>query len=643
MSVVEGSRTEAVRPFAPLPVPSSIEGPRTRRLVKRLALILTAVFVVGLAVEVAAASPALIALGLGLLLPGGGFLYAGAYWMFAASLVVFVLSLLVFAVMSPYWVPPLVWVALAGAAALVVGGETVEPARWIIPAVVLALVAVTLVARRAQFRGFLAEVTRRNEHLSGRTWTAPAAEVVRPAASTLGDDDLGALRRGLDLLLQPVDGFEGFLTRDQYREAAWRYQINFASWNLSMYQYVHAPAFSGYLTEAQRLGIEKTLDPRVWRYWRYEHLLGSLRWDPDPIKTDNIMLSGYFAAQIGAYETASGDHRFSEPGALTFDDGRHRYPYDYGSICRALRDNFASGPLCMFPCEPNWVYPQCNEVGMVGLLFHDQLHGDGLAESVWDSFVDSAAQDLARPDDRVVTLRSNRWGVAIPGMEVGVMSDAGSAFWMSPMLPEVAARRWELARHDNLRIDGDGALTLLQGGRIDRVDPGNYNLNSGAFTFASMMLAAREMGDEEIYTAALVGLERECEPEVRNGARHLRKASPMAQGAATIARVMRKHAWHDMVRVGQDPRVYSGPRLDQAPYPDVLVARAVSDGRGLELELVPGAGGGRVDLVLGGLATGGDYIVSGAVDGSARASEQGFAALRVDLDRRQRVEVRPRT
>ena len=62
-----------------------------------------------------------------------------------------------------------------------------------------------------------------------------------------------------------------------------RYQLNFVQYAMAMSQYTRTPAFTGYLAEAQRNAIEKMLDPRVWKYWRWENLWGNLRWEPDPM------------------------------------------------------------------------------------------------------------------------------------------------------------------------------------------------------------------------------------------------------------------------------------------------------------------------------------------------------------------------
>ncbi len=108
-----------------------------------------------------------------------------------------------------------------------------------------------------------------------------------------------------------------------------------------------------------------------------------------------------------------------------------------------------------------------------------------------------------------------------------------------------------------------------------------------------------------------------------------------------LARFGRRGGFHDLVNRGPDPTHLDGPRLAEVPYPDVLVARAASDGTALELVLRPGAGGGRCSLQLDGLRSGARYRARGAVAPSFDADESGRAVVQVDLSDRLEVRVAP--
>ncbi len=623
--------------FPLLPEPSSLAGPRSRARMRRTFAVLGAAWALGLACAVLDLGPAATAGGLGLLLPGGGLVYTGNWVWAIVALAGFLLAFTVFWLLSPLWLPILVWLGTAVWAALLADGVTDVPgARVGVPVALGALLVVGGLVRLAAFRRIRRDVVARNERLAGRTWTPPVREGTPPVSAPLSDEDLAHQRYVLDLMLQPLDRFDGFVTLDQFREAAWRYQLNTAGWALALAQYTTTPAFSGYLEEAQRNAIEKMTHPRVWTYWRWENLLGNLRWNPDPMVRDNIMLTGFFAAHLGAFETATGDTRYSRPDALAFDDGRHAYPYDYPKVVQRLVDNWAGAPLCMFPCEPNWVYPHCNELAMTGTLMHDRLHGTDHAGPIRAAFDRAVVEEFSTPDDRVLNMRSSTLGLSVPGLAKSSLTEADAAWLLSPILPAVAARRWELFR-PGLSVR-DGRLEIAELGAFDIVDVGNYKIPTQVYILATIMIAAREMGDEEIYAAAKARMDADFAPTLRDGALHI-DASPYVAMMATMARFSRRHAWHDLTHRDRPAAWRTGPRLAEAPYPEVLVARAVTDGRDLDLELVPGAGGGRFDLVIDRLApSGGFRLENGDL---VTADAQGRAVVTVDLPARTRVRLYP--
>jgi hypothetical protein len=87
-----------------------------------------------------------------------------------------------------------------------------------------------------------------------------------------------------------------------------------------------------------------------------------------------------------------------------------------------------------------------------------------------------------------------------------------------------------------------------------------------------------------------------------------------------------------------------GPLLLQAPYPDVLVARAVNDGGVLSGVLKPGralAVGATYALELGQLLPGKRYRCEGLCDPDFIADERGEARVWVKLAERQSFRVSP--
>jgi hypothetical protein len=94
---------------------------------------------------------------------------------------------------------------------------------------------------------------------------------------------------------------------------------------------------------------------------------------------------------------------------------------------------------------------------------------------------------------------------------------------------------------------------------------------------------------------------------------------------------------------GPPASALSGPILEDATYPDVLVAKAFSHGDDLELVLYPGNGDGVQNLGLERLRPNATYTVTGGVEGQLVAGSDGRARLNVRLSGRTAVYLVPTT
>jgi hypothetical protein len=452
----------------------------------------------------------------------------------------------------------------------------------------------------------------------------------------LTPDDLELERYLLDLTLQPLDRFDGFSHIEQYLLSALRYQLNYACYALALAQYRYTPAFTGYLTEAQANAIEKMRDKKVWGYWAHECLVGYQRWDPDPIKFANVMYTGFFGVMLGAFETLN-DDRFSKPGALTLrwsEDTEYRY--EFSSLCEAIVHNMdisKQGPL--YPCEPRLIYPMCNAFSLATLLMHDRLYGtDFSADRVEQMAQAYQTHRYLRPDNRFMAARGPLKFVMGPS----VGNDGVMSYWLHYSMPDQAAKTWENLRTNLVRVENDDVKIDATG--WETLDPGNYSRGTG-MSRVSIMAAAKEFGDDEFADAVEGSLDKRYETVRNNGARAYTGISSWGNAGHVLARFTRENAMRDLLS-GEVPAEWrKGPVLARAAYPDVLVARAVTDGRALDLVLRPGNHGGRTVLGIERLAPGHDYVVSGGVDESVTADDDGCALLTVDLGDRHEVRLRP--
>ena len=126
-----------------------------------------------------------------------------------------------------------------------------------------------------------------------------------------------------------------------------------------------------------------------------------------------------------------------------------------------------------------------------------------------------------------------------------------------------------------------------------------------------------------------------------NGARAYTGISSWGNAGHVMARFTTPNAMRNLLAGAIPQHWKTGPVLAQAAYPDVLVARAVTDGRALDLVLRPGNDGGRTTLGVERLAPRHTYAVIGGVDETVTADDDGCAVVTVDLDDRRELALRP--
>lgn len=634
----ESAARAARRETVLIPTPQGTFGPVTRRRLRRAALTYGGLWVVVTACVATGPGARGTAAATSLVWPGGGFWATGHPVLAVVALVLFALSLVVWWFFGATVVPPLV---LLGLAAWATTTADVLDAAWpplaAGPAVAVVGLAVHVLRHRAQARrgaALNAELARTSFEISG----PPPLGTPLPVAESSAED-LARLRFGLDLALQPVESFEGFTHLDQYREAALRYQINALSYGLSMAQLTRTPAFGGYLAEAQRHAIEKMLQRKVWSYWAKENAWGNLTWDPEPVEnSQNIMLTGFYGLQVGMYESLN-DDRYSRPAGLPFRWSASRtYDHSYGSLAASIHRNMKASDYTLFPCEPNWIYTVCNTFGLNTLLSHDRLHGTTYAAEVLPHLRAGYEAEFVRPDGKLLGVRAEHVGLswnfwASPSVQTT------TTFWMHAGLPEIAHRTWWLLKKDLTIRDG---LLELPRFATKGLDPGNYLLGRDTFGQVVTIMASREIGDEEYAQAAQRTLDEREPIEDRDGVRRMKDASGLANLYAALGRFGRRDGLRDLVAHGVPDAWRTGPRLAECAYPDVLVARAVTDGDALDLVLLPGAGAVRTPLAVDRLVPGREYAVTGAHETTVRADDAGRAMVAVDLGSRLEVRLAPR-
>lgn len=618
-------------------------GPITRRMIMRTVALYMIAFGIGLLPLVLGADSHLRALGQGLWLPGGGFIANGG-----PGALLFPVTLVVFALAAFFWfgagmviVPAIVWLAAAALAAWMAPSETWTYGPLLNVAIVGAFLLWRASAHAKNRRAGEQVFKRRSEALPGLLSAARENSVPPPDHSQreLSLEELAALRYALDRALQPIESWNGFERIDEFQSAARRYQINGLSYALSLSQTHYTPSFHGYLSQAQRNLIDRYRLPEVWRYWIYETVGGHLNFTNfDPAAKDNIMLTAFYSQMISLYASASGDRRYEAPGSLPFRlNSRVTYEHDVHSIVRSLLSNFNASPFCLYPCEPNWVYPICNHYGMSSLKIYDRLYGTKHADELLPSWLHGVENEFTDASGAVIGVRSS-----YTGFEFKFPSgDLGLSAITHGFLPQRAERMWATARGDlqqMMSTDEDGRACMRTVG--PGFDGGSYRTGHGR-SMATIAYIAREFGDEAIAEAAFNTLDKVGGRRDDNGVLRFTEMSNLGNGMAVQAKITRRGFLADAIAKGPPEHIYKAPILAEADYPSVQVARAYSNGDDLELVLYPGGGAREQKIGFARLRPGRVYAVAGEIDRKLVADSEGRAYLNVSLAGRTQIHLKP--
>lgn len=580
-------------------------------------------------------SAAIKAFALGLLAPGAGMLFwAGSE---NPSQLLAVLSALIicgfFAASIVVWIgtgnillPPIVWIGGALIAAVCNGvlaennpGFIWRIAHLVIPVVLLAVFAVGFAGNSYARKSAMAKREKINEVI--RVAKVQPAIPNKPAQQELSIEDLQRMRLILDRALQPIDSFEGFEWIDQFQTSAVRYQLNFMSYGLSMVQANFLPAFSGYLNTAQQNLATKLQNHSVWRYWRLENMWGNLQSGSDPMPRDNIMYSGFMAAQLAYFQNVSGSKSFEAPRSISCAHPcGEKHLYSLPEITKLLAGQYRDAKYGLVACEPNWIYPLCNFITASGIRTHDTSVGTSRWDEMEKPFREHLEQEFIRADGRIVPFRSSYTGIGVPQVG-GAVIQAFPCLFLITILPDIAQRQWAVFK-DSLRGD-DLRKTCWP------IDVGNYGYSRAA-SYVATAAAAREMGDNVIAAELLECLEDECPTHINDGVAHRENASIWAHSVEFLARCSSEGALNKIV-TSPSENMNSGLFVKKANYPDVLLAKAVFEGNALSVVVHPGKNSGHHAITIGGLKPRETYVLRMADEIWFKANTLGDAKLNVPI------------
>ncbi|CAK7237514.1 hypothetical protein SEUCBS140593_009991 [Sporothrix eucalyptigena] len=588
------------------------------------------------------------AFALGLLFPGAGFTAVATFsslLAFIATVALFPVTIFVWFAMGGIFFP----IALYVGSAVLAGFMARPEGLWHPSALLWAVFCFSGIwwlmsnASSLNAAGYT-KAQERNKYLveAVEEQLANASAAPAPKDRELSLETLRHVQHMLERGLSPHDNFSYHDVIDQFQTGAVRYQLYGVVDVLSLYQCHYAPNFHGYLSQASQNCIEKSLQKRIMSYWKWESIFGKFTLsDFDPIKKDNIMVTGYLASAIGLYTQASGDNRYSKKNALEFviDDGKH-YKTSFEGLADALYENMTENPYTLYPCEPNWTYSLCNLTGMAGLVISDQVLNRDYGLQLRNRFERALEEEFTECDGRILPIRSEFTGLTLPGL-CGTLTDCINAMLLTAYLPHLAHRNWAMIRKEFLSYDDNGKLTVLGLKGADKMDPGNYKGGEGALR-AFLAATAAEFGDDKIRDEALEQLDNVYFPVETSptGGLYNKGLSATTQVIALMARICRTRDLANATLHGPPAAVRQGPLLAKAPFPQVLVAKAISaDGAKLDLVLYNGREPGTFGLEVERLIPHLTYNLS--TGGSLTADANGKASIKAKVSGRTQIILTP--
>ncbi|KAF5975919.1 hypothetical protein FCOIX_7456 [Fusarium coicis] len=458
----------------------------------------------------------------------------------------------------------------------------------------------------------------------------------------LSIESLRKLQFLFDQAFQSLDDWSGFTIVDPYQTAALRYQIYQMMFILGLYQSTYAPNAHGYVNEAFQRIIERSLTQKVLNFWKWERLTGKFSLDWDPVKKDNIMVTGFLLQGVMLYTANTGDMRYTKPGSLVFNiDDNNIYRYSLHDLQETLVRQWSASPYCLISCEPNWIYVMCNLQGMTGAVLYDRVCGTKSTELLLPIFEESLNTNFTEISGSVLTIRSELTGFTIPGL-CSAAGDLAAIMMGCGPLRNFSRHLWAIIRNETVQFDTktkEVSPTGLVG--ADKIDAGNYRSNDYAM-YTQLAIAAGVYGDEEMKQACVKKFEKEWGVKTApTGSQHLNleNASCLMNQAALTAAIIRPEAYHRMIQKGPSESALKGPILSEVPYPGVLIAKARSHtSEDLELVLCPSADAGVFELGISRLAPGQTYSYLGK---TVKADKDGVIRISVLVESRTHIHISP--
>lgn len=419
-----------------------------------------------------------------------------------------------------------------------------------------------------------------------------AEPLTHKTAPQLSDRELGHLRNFVSLARQDLDDFSGWEGKNQKEMEAYRYQIAFTTYALSLQQYLSVPAYRDLYSDTINRLIERMIEKPVWEFWE-DVSKGSKMFNPDlkeplpstkdPVGKKNIMYSGHLLHMIALYEVLYRDMKWSEPKALTFRwDSDLAFEYDYAELIDIVHEEMIAPRLeggldaGAMECEPNLVFPECNQHPTLAFQLFDYLRETDYAERtkpVFKTFFEKTAMHNNKTQHTEMFYMIAQDRTAYMPARGSASADGWTGAFMHVWQPDYIESLYEKQRDDYISRD-------IETGKIVLAPDPARDLSVAFFAILAM-----EVGDTDTAKTLFTYAEKHYASETdENGFRYLRDmADPDNPTNNTTDKLMglaRSNRPNGLWRLHNEPWAeadMSYPLLAKVDFPNVLVRQAVWD------------------------------------------------------------------
>ncbi len=419
----------------------------------------------------------------------------------------------------------------------------------------------------------------------------------------ISDQEMGQMRWTLMVANQALDDYSNMEAQNQVGMTSYRYLIAFSSYFLATEQFHKLPAWTEALQPALDKSIQRMIQKPVWEFWA-KTSQGVPNLEPnlnkpypenrDPVSYRNIMYSGHLGHMINLYEMLYRDFKWDRSGSIVFAwADREKYVYDNHSLEKVMYEQMKNNPWHSIECEPNAVFPECNQHPVLSFILYDYTHGAHLSE-VRDQFMDFFLKNkLIAPNTHQTAMcylvkqkitisdQDPRFGnlldlAVTPIISLGIVgldspsADGWTGAFMHAWQPDYIARHYPYQLKRLLKSGPEPTVRLKK------------EIWEPRSSYGFFAVYAAEMGDLKTRDGILAYADQTYQPAWLNGAYHYpynlkQGCTNLTDRLLALGRANPKDGLWKMHNQPFDPEHFSEPKLSGVDFPKVLILRAIYD------------------------------------------------------------------